>query len=452
MEVEGDVKDRLPFFDQNIFIFCDGTWCGEDTKTRTNIKLLHEFILLRCRADPERCMYFPGVGVGGPNGQLDYLASGPLAADIKAKCVEVYEHIAKFFKPGDKVWLFGLSRGAFTVRRVAGMINNLGILKFDKGNQHEHHKRCELVFDIFTNGSKEWSPHQENGAPTVACEEFKMAHCHALGPEDPPIHFMGLFDTVGAVGIPTKLGEHFPYEFYDKLVSRSVRNVYQCAAIHDRLLFFQPCSIGRNPEKNLDGYHTQELWVPGCHYDVGRQHFKFGSGFWTRFVGKLRLGSLQIPEILPNHLYADYALDWIVGKMVEEGFPNPDNYWPKLVAEYPTNPRVNDTRWDGDVYDDLIPIYNFSTFKPWIVGERLLPRELTMAHLVRDDAAHPSRPYISRAVDNHRFLYPNAASTHIDVHEFNLPRKIPPTFGTFGSLKGGAAKNNPRKRKRRGKH
>eukprot|EP00952_Eustigmatos_sp_NYUAD-ZCMA_P009010 37307-Eustigmatos_ZCMA.PRE.1 len=51
-----------------------------------------------------------------------------LATDIRTKCVQVYQFITKYYKPGVRVWLFGFSRGAFTVRSVAGMINNFGIL------------------------------------------------------------------------------------------------------------------------------------------------------------------------------------------------------------------------------------------------------------------------------------------------------------------------------------
>jgi hypothetical protein len=400
------------FFDHNIFIFCDGTWCGDDTNTRTNVKLLYEFIKYRCGADPQRCVYFPGVGLNGPRGELDYLTSGPFALDIKAKCVEVYEYIAQVFTSGDKLWLFGLSRGAYTVRRVAGMINNLGILRFDEGSLHD---RCEVVFDMFVNASEEWRPNEP------ACKEFITSHCHHLNSDDPPVHFMGLFDTVGAEGVPTKLGQHYPYGFYDHYVSKVVKNVYQCAGIHDRLLFFQPCSIGRNPEKDFNGYHTQELWVPGCHYDVGRQHFKFGNGFWTHLLAKIP-GRRQMPEILPNHLFADIALNWIVAKMIEEGFPSLDHWQVLECSESLSNPDKSDIRWDGDVYDKLLEYYDLSILKPWIVGDRLLPRDFCMARFVAPDVVE----YPSKAVENHKFLYPGADSPlQVDVNDFHLPQRIP---------------------------
>lgn len=310
------------------------------------------------------------------------------------------------------------------------MINNLGILRFDTAMLH---KRSELVFDIFTNKSEEWKPNSE------ASEAFKRAYCHQIDSDHPPIHFMGLFDTVGALGVPTKLGEHSPYEFYNTAVSRSVRHVYQCAAIHDRLLFFQPCPITRDPKydpshpeydptKNLDGFHTEQIWTPGCHYDVGRQHFKFGIGFWTRLVAKMPW-EYQIPEILPNHDYADYALNYIVTKMVNEGFPSLDN-WPVLRA---VEDQVNTTRWDGDVYDKLILEFNLFSFESWIIGERLLPRECIMVHFVDID----NEKYPSRAVQNHAFLYLNGPEPQqIDVNPLHLQQRIEDSPNIFDTIRG----------------
>lgn len=405
-----DAKDAA-FFNKNLFIFCDGTWCGTETGTRTNVRILYEFVKMRTG----RCAYFSGVGLGGD--EADYIVNGAFAVDLKEKCIEVYSYIVREFRNSDdKIWMFGLSRGAFTVRSVAGMINNLGILRVVDNNTP---RMCEKVFDLYKYDLRLdvplWHPKSE------AATAFRHQHCHHLNRNDPPIHFMGLFDTVGSLGVPTHFGEQLPYEFYDTIVSSSVKNVYQCAAIHDRLQFFQPCSISRSSTIPED-FCTEECWVPGCHYDVGRQRFKFGVGFLTWVARGLKVLRPDIvPEILPNHEWADVALNWIVGKMVQHDFPDPRHQ--RQVAETLSNPDASRAHWKGDVYDELLKHYGIDKYKSLILGDRILPppRHFQMA---RFDGPR-SLDYKSKSLDDYRFLYPANEPVPVPVESFQLPERIP---------------------------
>lgn len=249
------------FFDRNIFVFCDGTWCGEETHTRTNLQLLYEFINNPCRAP--RCQYFSGVGLNAT--ELNFYVSGALASDMKKKILQAYKYIVRYYdrNRGDHIWLFGFSRGAFTVRYVAAMIDRMGIV--DKKKDKDIDQECEKVLKEYRRGSFS-----------------RSGRIH----EPHLIKFMGLFDTVQAEGLPD-VREQFPYTFSDPYVSPTVQCVYQCACIHDRCKFFQQCMIGRDPSSNsvdLANCKTEEVWVPGCHYDVGRQFFHFGYGILARLV------------------------------------------------------------------------------------------------------------------------------------------------------------------------
>src|ERR1051325_2590597 len=114
---------------KNIVVLCDGTWNSPDSKT--NI-----FVLFRELIEQEykqHVKYIEGVGIGEIG--LKFVVDGIMALSLDSKVKEAYKFIVSHYKPGDDVWLFGFSRGAYTVRSVAGMIRNCGILKFDQANQ-----------------------------------------------------------------------------------------------------------------------------------------------------------------------------------------------------------------------------------------------------------------------------------------------------------------------------
>ena len=204
--------------------------------------------------------YFDGVGLTGSF--RDYLFNGTVANDIRSKCLEAYKFIVKHYKRGSEVWVFGLSRGAHTVRSVAGMINNWGIIDVDKTEHVD--SLCETVYENYRSRDPEYGP--KAGYAT----RFKERYCHPS--TKPSIKFMGLLDTVGALGVPSvDAGIGLSYEFYDQVVSSEVQHVYQALATHDRLSVFTPCFVRRDAE--LDGYTTKEAWFPGAHYDVGHQRF-----------------------------------------------------------------------------------------------------------------------------------------------------------------------------------
>jgi uncharacterized protein (DUF2235 family) len=119
---------------------------------------------------------------------------------------------AKDGKPQSRIWLFGLSRGAYIVRSVAGMINNLGIIDVDRlhirqvlGENLTHEQRqeeifkaltlaCESLYDTYRSPDPRYKP----GSPF--CKDFKASRSHPT--DKPPVRFMGLLDTVGALGVP----------------------------------------------------------------------------------------------------------------------------------------------------------------------------------------------------------------------------------------------------------
>jgi len=179
---------------ERLIVLCDGTWCGPETGTRTNIQILAELIGIDVTDskkelhDPKRNLkakYFDGIGLGSTF--FAYLFNGSTANDIASMCLEVYTFIAEHFNKDTEIWMFGLSRGAYTVRCVAGMINNCGIVKDSSEDL------CKQVYRIYS------SPYDEDAPYSKQSVTFRE---RASWDDVAPIKFMGLFDTVGSIGIP----------------------------------------------------------------------------------------------------------------------------------------------------------------------------------------------------------------------------------------------------------
>ncbi|GAB1742689.1 hypothetical protein NU219Hw_g8401t1 [Hortaea werneckii] len=395
---------------QRVIVLCDGTWCGRETGTQSNIwKLAEAFGINLSGGNNDtintrlnfRAKYFQGSGTGKPF--LYYLFDGVTGSDIQDKCVEAYQYVAENYVPDSEIWMLGLSRGAFTVRCVAGMINDCGIVKPYKEREavsplqaaSETKSLCEEVYRIYR------SPHEEDKPNTPKMKAFrdKWSYSEVQDPNQAPVKFMGLIDTVGSLGIPRLnpgmyAGGEWP-EFHDQKVSSVVEKVYHAMSLHDRLWIFQPCRaswtetlmrrIGERARKmSGDGaesaesssdrqkqppdYQIHERWFPGCHYDLGRQQFEFlreGSGEKVHVFERI-LSFFSGPTsrpVIPNPSSADAVLRWLLEKVDQES-GNAQFDRSKSIVGFSdevhairNNPKVLSAQvlneCSGDVYDQL---------------------------------------------------------------------------------------------------
>ena len=300
-----------------IVILSDGTWCGREAGTKTNIYRLAKYIGIDVDTPDsleEYVLSVPGKiharyrhGVGLGSTFLDYLFNGVTAQDLAAECIMGYKFIVDHYSEDDEVWLFGLSRGAYTVRCIAGMINNCGIVRKSGRPDEDVSLLCEEVYRIYRSRDAVNAPH------SLQSEEFRRRNSHPLigdgdVPRDPPVRFMGILDTVGELGIPTftgGVGLDWP-EFYDGVVSSVVGRVCHLVSLHDRFYIFQPCLARRGDGCITGGIH--EEWIPGVHYDLGRQRFRFfrvGAGI---FESTLAHWAWATKPIEPNAVLADFTL------------------------------------------------------------------------------------------------------------------------------------------------
>lgn len=252
--------------------------------------------------------YQEGVGLGTTF--LEYLWNGATASDIGKECVSVYRFIVENYTDDHEIWLFGFSRGAFTVRCVAGMINNCGIIR---------RQRCTLSSDQIDRLCYEVFRTYRSDLPI---DEPQSEECKARRNNEKkvwqvkqPIRCLNAIDTVGALGIPrlnAGIGiDWAPFEFFDRHVSTAVQHVRHAPALHDRLWAFEPCLVFPKDESPTV---VDQVWFPGVHYDLGRQTFRFLRQHPMNYVEAAFgwLPNLLSRTIYPNEVLADNVLKWIL--------------------------------------------------------------------------------------------------------------------------------------------
>ncbi|KAH0293060.1 hypothetical protein KCU62_g1549, partial [Aureobasidium sp. EXF-3399] len=295
---------KAPFSPEKLVVFCDGTWCGPEYGTRTNIQLLAEMAGIdmhnskgsREISDPSRQLrakYFNGL-------RCNYLtyAFGASADNIGQLCLELYRYIARYYKQGTDIWLFGLARGAYALRCVIGMINNCGIIK------EPSDELCDLVLQTYT------SPRENDKPSSDRSKDFRRRTSWDAAT---PIKIMVLLDTIGSIGH----GYNYPGTrpacptLWDEVVPDVVETVFHACSIHDRLPFLQPCLATK-------AYHSttpqiSETWFPGCHYDIGRQHCQILPQGLFFLVPRLLTGVVE-----PNHVLSNAVLCWVLQSVVQQ--------------------------------------------------------------------------------------------------------------------------------------
>jgi hypothetical protein len=307
------------------------------------------------------------VGLGGSF--LDYLFNGATASDLVEEVISAYRFIVDHYTADHEIWLFGLSRGAYTVRSVAGLINNYGIIDRTKLglNDAETDQICRQAYYLYKSSDPNNRPHEPDSAAFRARNSFPLIGDPVVDgqtPPLPPVRFMGLFDTVGSLGIPTftgGLGLNYP-AFYDDVVSSVAQDVCHLVSVHDRLWAFQPCLVRRR-EGDAAGVH--EEWLPGCHYDLGRQRFRFwrSGGGWLEKVASILsfipfIGNGGTVE--PNLVLADLALRKMLEQIRRHDADHlllpesPLEVLDSLDSAIVRHPRGPYDLGDGDVYDTIV--------------------------------------------------------------------------------------------------
>ncbi|WNK20699.1 DUF2235 domain-containing protein [Halomonas piscis] len=231
---------------QKLILLFDGTW--NDPQDRTNVFRLAQRLHEYDGNVRQRFFYDPGVGTGWPGHYLGGITGYGLSDNLR----EGYEWLAKRYTDGDDIWLFGFSRGAYTARSLAGLIRKCGLLRIVTPGLLDEAEA------LYRDGKL--NPDDES------CHTFKHYYGHT-----PRIHFIGVWDTVGALGVPgTNLSEHGKYSWHDTELSSTVDYAYHAVALDEhRAAYEVPLWVSRDGKQKADNRDVEQRWFIGAHANVG---------------------------------------------------------------------------------------------------------------------------------------------------------------------------------------
>jgi uncharacterized protein (DUF2235 family) len=242
---------------KRLVVCCDGTWNKPDqlhdgVPAPTNVSKL---ALAVARSDEEgveqRVRYVHGVGTR----RFERVRGGAFGVGLSRNVREGYRFLVDSYEPGDELFFFGFSRGAFTARSTVGLVRNAGILC------REHAERVDEAYALYRARDERTRP---NG---VEAQLFRRMYSHP----DCDIHFVGVWDTVGALGIPID-GFRLPlltrrWSFHDTALSSHVRCAHHAIAIDEQRGPFKPTLWQQ--QAHAEGQTLEQVFFAGVHCDVG---------------------------------------------------------------------------------------------------------------------------------------------------------------------------------------
>jgi len=269
---------------KRLVVCCDGTWETANVRDLTNVAKIALAIAPEDSAGVEQRTYYqPGVGTRW----LDKYAGAIFGLGVSPDVRNAYRYIVQNFDPGDELFLYGFSRGAFTARSLAGFIRNSGVLR------REHIDRLDDAYALYRNRNDAAHPR------SVEARLFRRAYSH-----ETRIRFIGVWDTVGALGIPLTgvplvdlINDRS--RFHDTDLSSTVDAAFHALAIDEHASLFRP-TLWTSQKHAPEHQRVEQVWFAGSHSDVG---------------GGIR-----------GHGLSDVALAWMVERSREYGLAfSPDD-------------------------------------------------------------------------------------------------------------------------------
>ncbi|KAG8770261.1 hypothetical protein FRC12_004408 [Ceratobasidium sp. 428] len=270
----------------------------------TNVLRLSRCITQYTEEEPRRqqLVYYQSGVSSGDDFRAEALMGGELVklrgSAIGSKIRDAYNFIAQNWAPGDRIFLFGFSRGAYTVRKVAGLIGRLGILSRQEMDR----------FFLY------WNALYKNDT-SVEIERGL----------DAPIEFLGTWDTVGAIHENIFSPKRDALSLRDTELPDCVETARHALAYHDNLKIFMPTYYtDYNSSRDVE-----EVWFPGAHSDVG-------GGYEDHFIADISL-CWMAGEAVISGLGLDEA--FLLGRLKELEETSP----PELLLHSPPTllPRAN---------------------------------------------------------------------------------------------------------------
>ncbi|CAO3672964.1 unnamed protein product [Rhizopus microsporus] len=348
---------------RRIVVCLDGTW--DTPYERTNVYKFAQALAngdvidYKGQAWEQIHTYYSGLGTSRYK-----ILGGLFGYGISGQIKSAYKYICEHYRDErDEIWLIGFSRGAYAVRSLSGMIYNVGLLPQNKVS------KVEQAYQLYRFRGENGRP---NGADAI---KFRQKYQCKM----PSIHFLGCFDTVGALGVPKLpwfLGGsvfynlfHGLHGFHDTKLTPIVKHAYHAISIHDQRAWFRPTLMHFSDKRyHPESQTLEQIWFPGMHADVGGQ---------------------EIPKYSRN-IISCHSLQWMMSKAHSQGlvfkenllrqmldckgckFIYQDSYRSSLVYRLmPREDRVIEKDVTTQTYDPKLQLYNQGDFSSFLTKEDL---------------------------------------------------------------------------------
>jgi len=227
---------------------------------------------------------------------------------INRQIRRAYGYLASRYRPGDKIFLIGYSRGAYAVRSLAGVIDTVGLLRADAATVRNIRQAYRLY---------------QQAELSDASRAFSDAYCHS----NAGIEFIGVWDTVKALGIRLPLlwkRSERKHQFHNHQLGRSVRKGVQALARDETREVFTPVLWDSTEETNG---RVVQMWFRGTHGDIGG----------------------MLGGFMPARLLSNIPLIWVLEQAEQSGLVLPRN-WSVRFPTDPTAPSVGTWRSWGKLF------------------------------------------------------------------------------------------------------
>jgi uncharacterized protein (DUF2235 family) len=284
---------------KRIITCSDGTWnrpgvADKGKLVRTNVQKIFEAI---SKYDAQKQVYqlkYYNEGIGAEGNWWTRVMNGATGKGIDENILSSYKFIMWNYEPGDEIYLFGFSRGAYTARSLAGLIRNCGILK------NNDLSLIQEAYNIYRDRTDATVPKSE------IAQKFKEQNSYEIS----NIKFIGVWDTVGSLGIPLNAFQVInkrKYAFHDTTLSSIIDNAFHALSIDERRKNFQPTLWNQSKDvvKRATPQVLEQRWFPGVHSNIG-------GGY-------------------PDESLSDITLQWMIGKAKDTGLVFENDFLTKNI-------------------------------------------------------------------------------------------------------------------------
>ncbi|MBU7440072.1 DUF2235 domain-containing protein [Paraburkholderia fungorum] len=283
---------------KRLFVCCDGTWNSDSDEFQgvpvpTNVVRFFNALSERGDDGIEQLRYYH-VGIGANEGRVRRVIDGALGLGLSRDIRTAYKWLSDHYEEGSEIFVIGFSRGAFTARSLVGMLHHCGL---------PHRASWALVKEA-------WNLYRLD--PRIPANVSRQERFRAAHGKPPPIRFLGVWETVGALGVP-EIAQLFGlgrqrFEFHDTTLSPEVERAVQALAIDEQRNNFLP-TLWTDAD-GCDPVRVTQLWFPGVHADVGGGYKETGLSDATlkwMIAEAARCGAVFAPAMLEQLADADQS-------------------------------------------------------------------------------------------------------------------------------------------------